>query len=116
LLCRAFLFAPPPRATIAMWAMRPPKGNKSQLKLIWRNVMSAQSLTEVRYIRKFDSHIAKGTFMDTILIIILLLILFGGGGGGYYGYSHYGMGGGIGIFGVVLIIAVVLFIFGRGRG
>jgi len=52
--------------------------------------------------------------MDTILIIIVLLILFGGFGGGYYGYSHYGMGGGIGILGVVLIIAAVLFVFGRG--
>ena len=53
--------------------------------------------------------------MDTILIIILLLILFGGLGGGYYGYSHYGMGGGVSILGVVLIVAVVLFVFGRGR-
>ena len=34
--------------------------------------------------------------MNTILIIIVLLILFGGLGGGYYGFSHYGMGGGIG--------------------
>jgi uncharacterized membrane protein len=54
--------------------------------------------------------------MDTLLIIIVLLILFGGGGGGYYGYSHYGMGGGIGILGVVLIIALVLFLFGHRRG
>ena len=57
----------------------------------------------------------KETVMDTILIIILLLILFGGFGGGYYGYSHYGTGGGISILGVVLIIALVLFLFGRGR-
>lgn len=54
--------------------------------------------------------------MDTILIIILLLILFGGLGGGYYGYSHYGMGGGVSILGMVLIIAVVLFVARRGRG
>jgi hypothetical protein len=47
-------------------------------------------------IRSFDGHIAKGTIMDTLLIIIVLLILFGEFGGGYYGYSHYGMGGGIG--------------------
>ena len=53
--------------------------------------------------------------MDTILIIIVLLILFGGLGGGYYGFSHYGTGGGISILGVVLIVAVVLFVFGRGR-
>jgi len=59
---------------------------------------------------------SKGTVMDTILIIILLLILFGGLGGGYYGFSHYGTGGGIGILGVVLIVALVLFLFGRGRG
>jgi Protein of unknown function (DUF3309) len=62
-----------------------------------------------------DGHIAKGTVMDTILLIIVLLILFGGFGGGYYGYSHYGTGGGISILGVVLIIALVLFLFGRRR-
>jgi hypothetical protein len=73
-------------------------------------------LRHVQSIRLFYGHIAQGTVMDTILIIILLLILFGGFGGGYYGYSHYGMGGGIGILGVVLIIAVVLFAFRRGRG
>ena len=54
--------------------------------------------------------------MDTILIIIILLILFGGLGGGFYGYSHYGMGGGVSILGVVLIVAVALFLFGRRRG
>jgi hypothetical protein len=33
----------------------------------------------------------------------------------HYGFSNYGMGGGIGILGVVLIVALVLFLFGRGR-
>src|SRR5580704_18094992 len=56
-------------------------------------------------IRSFDGHIAKGTVMPTILIIIVLLILFGGFGGGYYGYSHYGMGGGIGILGGVVLLS-----------
>jgi hypothetical protein len=73
-------------------------------------------LRHVQTIRLFDGHTAKGTAMDTILLIIVLLILFGGFGGGYYGYSHYGMGGGISVLGVVLLIAVVLFVFGRGRG
>jgi hypothetical protein len=72
-------------------------------------------MRHVQTILLFYRHIAKGTVMDTILIIVLLLILLGGGGGGYYGYSHYGMGGGIGILGVVLIVALVLFLFGRGR-
>ena len=54
--------------------------------------------------------------MDSLLLIILLLVLFGGLGGGYYGYSHYGMGGGVSILGVILIVALVLFVFRRGRG
>ena len=49
------------------------------------------------------------------LLLIILLVLLLGGGGGYYGYSTYGAGGGIGILGAVLIVALVVFLFGRGR-
>ncbi len=42
-----------------------------------------------------------------LLLVLLLLLLLLGGGGGYYGYSQWGVGGGIGIFGVVLIILLV---------
>jgi len=40
--------------------------------------------------------------MLMILLIIILLLAFGGGGG-YYGYQRRGTGGGVGIFGLVLI-------------
>jgi hypothetical protein len=49
-----------------------------------------------------------------LLLIIVLLLLFGGGGG-YYGYSRWGSGGGIGIVGLVVIIAVCLYLFGGMR-
>ena len=49
-----------------------------------------------------------------LLIIILLLLVFGGGGG-YYGYSQWGAGGGLGIFGTVLLVAVVVYMFGGLR-
>ena len=52
--------------------------------------------------------------MSAILLVIFLLILFDGFCGGYYGYSHYGMGGRIGIFGIVLNIAMVIFVFSAG--
>jgi hypothetical protein len=52
--------------------------------------------------------------VSTILIIILLLVLLGGGGG-YYGYSRWGTGGGVGIFGLVLIILVVYYLVGGSR-
>ena len=46
-----------------------------------------------------------------LLLIIALLLLFGGGGG-YYGYSRWGSGGGLGIVGSVVLIAVVLYLLG----
>jgi hypothetical protein len=49
--------------------------------------------------------------MGTLLIIILLLLLLGGGGG-YYGYSRWGASGGISIFGLVLIILLIAYLFG----
>ena len=49
--------------------------------------------------------------MGTLIIIILVLLLLGGGGG-YYGYSRWGAGGGISIFGLVLIILLIAYLFG----
>jgi hypothetical protein len=34
-----------------------------------------------------------------MLLLLVLVLLLLGGGGGYYGYSRWGPGGGIGIFG-----------------
>ena len=41
-----------------------------------------------------------------MLLLIIILILLFGGGGGYYGYSRWGMGGGLGILGTVLLIVL----------
>jgi hypothetical protein len=49
-----------------------------------------------------------------LLIIILLLLVFGVGGG-YYGYNQWGTGGGLGIFGLVLLIALILYLTGNLR-
>ena len=49
-----------------------------------------------------------------LLLIIVLLLLFGGGGG-YYGYSRWGTGGGLGIFGTILLIVLVLYFVGALR-
>jgi hypothetical protein len=49
-----------------------------------------------------------------LLLIILVLLLFGGGGG-YYGYSRWGTRGGLGLFGTVLLIVVVLYLVGGLR-
>ena len=49
-----------------------------------------------------------------LLVIIVLLLLFGGGGG-YYGYSRWGTRGGLGIFGTVLLIVLVLYLLGVVR-
>lgn len=47
-----------------------------------------------------------------MLLLIILVVLLFGGGGGYYGYSRWGSGGGIGIFGLVLIAMVILYALG----
>jgi hypothetical protein len=47
-----------------------------------------------------------------MLLLILILLLLFGGGGGYYGYSRWGTGGGLGIFGTVLLVVVVLYLLG----
>ena len=48
-----------------------------------------------------------------LLLIIILVLLFGGGG--YYGYSRWGTGGGLGIVGTVILIAVLVFLFSGMR-
>jgi hypothetical protein len=45
----------------------------------------------------------------TILIIVLLVLLLGGGG---YGFRRWGTGGGVGIVGTVLLIALILWLLG----
>lgn len=47
--------------------------------------------------------------MLTILIIVLLILLLGGGG---YGFRRWGTGGGLGIVGTVLVIALILWLLG----
>lgn len=46
-----------------------------------------------------------------LLVIIVLLLLFGAGGG-YYGYSRWGTGGGLGVVGTVVVIALLLYFLG----
>jgi hypothetical protein len=50
-----------------------------------------------------------------MLLLIIILVLLFGGGGGYYGYSRWGTGGGIGIFGTVLLLVLVLYLAGGLR-
>jgi len=50
-----------------------------------------------------------------MLLLIILLVLLFGGGGGYYGYSRWGAGGGLGIFGTVLLILLVFYLLGGIR-
>jgi hypothetical protein len=50
-----------------------------------------------------------------MLLLIILLVLLFGGGGGYYGYSRWGTGGGLGIVGTVIVIALVLYLLGAIR-
>jgi hypothetical protein len=50
-----------------------------------------------------------------MLLLLILLILLFGGGGGYYGYSRWGAGGGLGIFGTVLLIVLAVYLLGGLR-
>ena len=50
-----------------------------------------------------------------MLVLLIVLLLLVGGGGGYFGYSRWGTGGGLGIFGTVLLIVVVLYLVGGLR-
>ncbi len=47
--------------------------------------------------------------MLLILIIVLLVLMVGGGG---YGFRRWGTGGGLGIVGTVLVIALILWLLG----
>jgi len=55
-----------------------------------------------------------GRRISMLILIIILLLLFGGGGG-YYGYSRWGTGGGLGIFGTVLVILLIVYVVGGLR-
>ena len=48
-----------------------------------------------------------------VILIILLVLLFGGG---FFGYSHYGTRGGMGIGGVILVILLAWLLLGVGLG
>ena len=50
-----------------------------------------------------------------MLLLIIVLVLLFGGGGGYYGYSRWGSGGGMGIVGIVVVSALVFYLFGGVR-
>jgi hypothetical protein len=50
-----------------------------------------------------------------MLLLIILLVLLFGGGGGYYGYSRWGAGGGLGIVGTVVLVALILYLVGGWR-
>lgn len=47
-----------------------------------------------------------------LLLLIIVLILLFAGGGGYYGYNRWVTGGGLGVVGTVVLIAVVLYLLG----
>jgi hypothetical protein len=49
-----------------------------------------------------------------LLLLVILLLVFGCGGG-YYGYSRWGTGGGLGIVGTVVLVAVVVYLLGGLR-
>ncbi len=49
-----------------------------------------------------------------LLLIIVLFLLFGGGGG-YYGYSRWGPRGGLGLFGTILLILLIVYLVGGVR-
>lgn len=48
--------------------------------------------------------------MTTILIIVVLVLLLGGGG---FGYSRYGVAGGVGPLGILVIVLLALYFTGN---
>lgn len=54
----------------------------------------------------------EGLRGEKVLILLIVLLLLFGGGGGYYGYSRWGAGGGLGIVGTVVVIAILLYFLG----
>jgi hypothetical protein len=51
----------------------------------------------------------------SLLLILLIVLLIVGGGGGWYGYNRWGYGPGFGIFGLVLIIILIVYLLGGVR-
>jgi hypothetical protein len=47
--------------------------------------------------------------MSLIVIVILFILIFGGGGG-YYGYNRWGGGGLGGVLGLVIVIALIIWL------
>jgi len=47
-----------------------------------------------------------------LILAIVILVLALCGGGGYYGYRSWGTKESVGIFGLVLIIQALLYVFG----
>jgi hypothetical protein len=52
--------------------------------------------------------------MLVIVLIVVLLLAFGAGGS-YFAYRRLATGGSIGIFGLVLILLVIFYVFGGVR-
>jgi hypothetical protein len=50
-----------------------------------------------------------------MILLIIVLILLLAVGGPYMGYRQWGYNGGIGIFGLVLLLLLFFWLFGRGR-
>ena len=76
--------------------------------------MAIAHLMGARSIRAGGSNecgVEKEIHMLLILLIVILVLTFDGGCC-YYGYRRWGTGGGLGIFGLVLIILLLLYVFG----
>lgn len=46
--------------------------------------------------------------LTTIIVVLIILALLGGG----FGYSRFGVGGGLGPIGLALVILLVLYLMG----
>jgi hypothetical protein len=60
----------------------------------------------------FATHRRTASRGEKVLLLLIVLLLLFGGGGGYYGYSRWGAGGGLGIVGTVVVIAILLYFLG----
>lgn len=52
--------------------------------------------------------------MDIFIVLIIVILLFGGLGGSYYARNYYGGVGFGGVFGLVLIVCIVLWLVRGG--
>jgi hypothetical protein len=59
-----------------------------------------------------DPRLGRNLAVSLLIIIIILVLLFGGGGG-YYAHNRYGGSGLGGVLGLVVIVLVLLWLFGR---